>query len=100
MKKLKAKVVWTRLAIDDLDSIRRYIDFDDPRAAVSTAKAILKATARLSALPAIGRAGRVLNTRELVLEERPYLVAYRVTAGVVEVLRVLHTSRRWPKRLQ
>ena len=95
----KVKVVWTRLAIDDLDSIRRYIDFDDPRAAVRTARGILRATARLSTLPFIGRAGRVLNTRELVLEERPYIVAYRVTAGIVDVLRVLHTSRRWPKRL-
>ena len=98
--KVKAKVVWTHPAIDDLDSIRRYIEFDDPRAAVSTARGILKATARLSALPFMGRAGRVINTRELALEDRPYLVAYRVTAGVVEVLRVLHTSRRWPKRLQ
>lgn len=97
--KVKAKVVWTCLAVDDLDSIRRYIEFDDPPAAVSTARGILRATARLSTLPFIGRPGRVINTRELVLEDRPYIVAYRVTAGVVEVLRVLHTSRRWPKRL-
>lgn len=98
--KVKANVVWTHPAIDDLDAIRRYIEFDDPRAAVSTAMGILRAAGRLSTLPFIGRPGRVLNTRELVLEDRPYLVAYRVTAGVVEVLRVLHTSRRWPKRLQ
>jgi plasmid stabilization system protein ParE len=98
--KVKAKVGWTHLAIDDLDSIRRYIEFDDPRAAVSMARGILQATARLSTLPSVGRPGRVINTRELVLEDRPYLVAYRVTAGVVEVLRVLHTSRRWPRRLQ
>ena len=98
--KHQLKVVWTRPAIEDLESIRRYIEFDDPRAAVGAALGILKATARLSALPFIGRPGRVLNTRELVLEGRPYIVAYRVTAGVVEVLRVLHTSRRWPKRLQ
>jgi plasmid stabilization system protein ParE len=97
--KVRPKVLWTRLAIDDLDSIRRFIEFDDPDAAVSTAMGILKATARLSALPFIGRPGRVANTRELVLEDRPYIVAYRVTAGVMEVLRVLHTSRRWPKRL-
>ena len=96
--KHRAKVVWTSLAIDDLDSIRRYIEFDDPGAAVGTARGILKATARLSRLPFTGRPGRVINTRELVLEDRPYIVAYRVTAGVVEVLRVLHTSRRWPRR--
>ena|SRR3990167_8200953 len=97
--KVKAKVVWTGPAIGDLESIRRYIEFDDPRAALGTARGILRATARLATLPFIGRPGRVMNTRELVLEDRPYIVAYRVTAGVVEVLRVLHTSRRWPKRL-
>ena len=98
--KHRAKVVWTSLAIADLDAIRRYIEFDDPGAAVRTARGIFKATGRLSTLPFTGRPGRVINTRELVLEDRPYVVAYRVTAGVVEVLRVLHTSRRWPKRLQ
>lgn len=98
--KVKAKVVWTSLAIADLDSIRQFIEVDDPRAAVSTALGILRTTSRLAALPFIGRPGRVFNTRELVLVDRPYIVAYRVTAGVVEVLRVLHTSRRWPKRLR
>jgi plasmid stabilization system protein ParE len=28
----------------------------------------------------------------------PYFLVYRVTAGVVEVLRVLHTARRWPAK--
>lgn len=97
--KVKTKVVWTSLAMGDLESIRRYVSFDKPRAAVSTARGILRATARLAVLPSVGRPGRVLNTRELALVDRPYIVAYRVTAGVVEVLRVLHTSRRWPKRL-
>jgi toxin ParE1/3/4 len=97
--KVKAKVVWTSPAVADLESIRRYIEFDDPRAASRTARVILRATGRLATLPFVGRPGRVMNTRELVLQDRPYLVAYRVTAGVVEVLRVLHTSRRWPKRL-
>ena len=94
------KVVWTGLAIGDLEAIRQYVEFDDPRAAVRVAIRILRATGQLESTPSIGRPGRVINTRELVLVDVPYIVAYRVTSGVVEVLRVLHTSRRWPKRLR
>lgn len=94
------KVVWTSLAIGDLEAIRQYIEFDEPRAAVRVALRILRSVGQLTSTPFIGRPGRVINTRELVLVDVPYIVAYRVTAGVVEVLRVLHTSRRWPKRLR
>jgi len=45
---------------------------------------------------AIGRPGRVLGTRELVIGVLPYLVPYRVREKDAEILRVLHTSRRWP----
>jgi plasmid stabilization system protein ParE len=40
----------------------------------------------------------VAGTRELVLSPLPYLIPYRVVAGTVEVLRVLHVRRRWPSR--
>ena len=47
--------------------------------------------------PEIGRAGRVFNTRELVLSQLPYILIYRVKNVTVEVLRILHTSREWSK---
>jgi plasmid stabilization system protein ParE len=47
----------------------------------------------------MGRPGRVARTRELVVTGTPYILPYRVTAGVLEVLRVLHASRKWPKSL-
>ena len=45
---------------------------------------------------AAGRAGRLLGTRELVIASLPYVIAYRVSERQIEILRVLHTSRRWP----
>jgi toxin ParE1/3/4 len=45
---------------------------------------------------AIGRPERVIGTRELVIGGLPYIIPYRVRVGDVEILRVLHTSRRWP----
>ena len=35
-------------------------------------------------------------TRELVIGSLPYVIPYRVRDGDIEILRVLHTSRRWP----
>ena len=48
---------------------------------------------------ALGRPGRVLWTRELVIGGLPYVIPYRVRDNDIEILRVLHTSRRWPSEL-
>ena len=55
-----------------------------------------QAEALLSRHVALGRPGRVLGTRELVVRGLPYIIPYRVRDNCIEVLRVLHTSRRWP----
>ena len=49
--------------------------------------------------PALGRPGRVEGTRELVVPDTPYLVPYRVRGHAVEILRVFHGARKWPKKL-
>lgn len=92
------KLLWTTLALQDLEAIRQYIEVDDDVAAQRVLTRIVSAVEVLVATPSVGRAGRVSGTRELVLVDVPYIIPYRVTAGVVELLRVLHTSRRWPKR--
>jgi len=93
------KIVWTRTAVEDVRSVRQYIEPGDPHAAARVVLRITGAVELLATAPSAGRPGRVANTRELVLVDVPFIVAYRVVAGVVEVLRVLHTSRRWPRRL-
>lgn len=89
---------WTRLAELDLDEIAEYIGQDSqPSAARVVLELIDQAEALLPANPAIGRPGRVLGTRELVIGNLPYIIAYRVRENVVEILRVIHTSRAWPE---
>ena len=89
---------WTRLADLDLDEIAQYIGQDSPAAAARVVLELIdQAEALLPAHPAIGRPGRVLGTRELVIGHLPYVIAYRVRDQDVEVLRVLHTSRVWPE---
>lgn len=96
--RFEVKILWTTLAIQDLEAIREYIEVEDDAAAQRVLARIMSAVEVLAITPSVGRPGRVPGTRELVLVNVPYIVPYRVTAGVVELLRVLHTSRRWPPR--
>lgn len=89
-------IVWARSAVNDLEALRTIAEVD-PRS--RAARRVIAAVSRLETTTHLGRPGRVKGTRELVLVDVPYIVAYRVVAGMVEVLRVLHTARRWPRRL-
>lgn len=91
---------WTRLAERDLDEIAAYIGQDNPAAAARVILELIdQVESLLPAHPAIGRPGRVVGTRELVIGELPYVIPYRVRGQDLEILRVLHTSRRWPEAL-
>lgn len=90
------QIKWTKLAQEDLESIQKYIYDNNPKAAKEV---VLHIIGRVEVLilenNAIGRAGRVLGTRELVITKYPYIVPYRVKNDEIHVLRVLHTSRKW-----
>ncbi|MGX5804732.1 type II toxin-antitoxin system RelE/ParE family toxin [Bradyrhizobium sp. Arg314] len=73
------RIVWTRHYLTELASIGDYIAQYNPRAAARIVNEIHSKTARLlSANPFIGRVGEIKGTRELVIPDTPYLVAYRV----------------------
>lgn len=91
---------WTRRADRDLDEIAAYIGQDNPAAAARVILELIdQAETLLPNHPAIGRPGRVLGTRELVIGSLPYIIAYRARDPDIDILRVLHASRRWPGRL-
>ena len=91
---------WTRLAERDLDNIAAYIGQDSPAAAARVVLELIDQTeALLTRHVALGRPGRVLGTREFVIGGLPYVIPYRVRDSHIEILRVLHTSRRWPGEL-
>ena len=90
------RIVWLPLALDDLEHLRAYIAADAPEAAGAVADRLLGAVETLARFPERGRPGRVAGTRELVVPRTPFIVAYRLGNGTVEVLRVVHGARRWP----
>ena len=92
------RVKWLLVALDDLQQAGQYIAESNPVAATKVIDRVFKATRMLADQPGIGRPGRVMGTRELVVTGTPYIVPYRVIEDVVQILRVLHSSRRWPDR--
>lgn len=91
------KIRWLRTALLNLDEEAAYIAAEDPAAARMVVARIVEAVAMLASQPAIGRPGRVLGTRELLVPKTRYVIPYRIRAEQVEILRVFHTSRKPPK---
>ena len=93
------KLRWLSDALSDLRAIKAYIAEENPEAANRVIASIRNETNVLLNQPNIGRAGRRSDTRELVISQYPYIVAYREQSGDVQILAVVHTSRRWPEQL-
>lgn len=93
------QIRWQDDAINDLIQVRRFIAMDNPSAAARVANRIRSAVPELATQPGMGRPGRVPGTRESVLVDVPYIIAYRVEEDSVVILRVLHTSRKWPETI-
>jgi toxin ParE1/3/4 len=91
------QIVWTSVAVIDLEQISDYIFEKNPRLAATTIRRILESASELKLFPRRGRTGRKEGTRELVLTQLPYLVVYEVGEQSVTVLRVLHGARKWPE---
>ena len=91
------RIVWEEEAERDLDRIVEYLLQDDLAAALRIVDVIREAVQVLADHPYIGRGGRVIDTRELVIPGRRYIVAYQVLGDTVIILRVLHGAQRWPE---
>ena len=94
------KTEWLRKAVQNLDDEAEFVAKENPLAAQLLVGRIHRAVFHLGENPAVGRAGRIQGTRELVVPSTPYIIPYRVNAQAerIEILRVLHASRKLPKR--
>jgi toxin ParE1/3/4 len=93
-------LLWSPESIHDLIALRAYIAEHDPPSAKRVALHILLSVEHLlSENPKRGAPGRVPGTRELVIPKTPYVVPYRVRGSTIEIVRMYHSSRRWPQRL-
>ena len=89
------KLVWRAEARQDLSSILAYIGERNQRAADDLLDRVNACAGKLPDHPFLYRAGRREGTREAVVHPN-YILVYRVTAGTVEIVNVLHTRREYP----
>lgn len=92
-------IEWTLSAAEDLSGLVDYLlaeglAFAD---AEDYVKRIYEAPEHLSTLPGAGRPGRMPNTREWLVKNTPYSLVYDVRNNRVRILRVMHSSRQFPK---
>jgi toxin ParE1/3/4 len=94
---MKTPIVWTPPARSHLADLHDYVSESSTFGAIDQALAIAEAINTLSGFPEMGRPGRRRGTRELVVTGTPYIVAYRVRKGAIEILAIVHGARRWPR---
>jgi toxin ParE1/3/4 len=91
------KIVWTARAQQHLRASYEYWTREKSEdAADLMLDRIFSAAELLEDHPELGRRGRVAATREFVLNPLPFLLAYRLRRDKIEILALLHGSRKWP----
>ncbi|MGB0005665.1 MAG: type II toxin-antitoxin system RelE/ParE family toxin [Candidatus Sulfotelmatobacter sp.] len=94
------KIVWTRKASRHLRAAYEYWARESSGSEAKHMLArIFSAVEMLESYPEAGRSGRVPGTRELVIVPTPFLIAYRIRSGKIEILALLHGARKWPDNL-
>lgn len=93
------KVVWSRRSVQHLVDLREHIEKESEQNAALVAKRILESIELLQTQPEMGRPGRVVGTRELVVTGTPFIIPYRVRAQRIELIAIFHGRQRWPKKL-
>jgi toxin ParE1/3/4 len=72
----------------------QYLLADRPAHANEQFDRVMDSVEKLEQFPEMGCRGRIAGTRELVVTGTPFLVAYRLQGGQVQVVAVLHGARR------
>ena len=87
------RVEWLEKALKNLEDEASYIALENPKAADDFSDAIFASVDKLAQFPAMGREGRVKNTREWAVPNWSYLVPYRVRGDRLQNPRcVSHTA--------
>lgn len=90
------RIEWSIFARADRDAIFDYIEKDSPQGAITVDDRI---RAQVESREQFPKSGRIEDTRELIIQRTPYIVAYRIAARTVRILRILHAARRWPEEM-
>ena len=83
---------WLDKAIDILDSEASYLAEIDSSLAKNFVAQVIKQLNHLETETHLGRPGKISGTRELLIDDSPYIIAYRVKHSFIEILEIIHTG--------
>ena len=89
------RIIWSRLARDDVFAIADYYDSIDPDLAESIVDRIDGAAQTLLTNPRIGPLVSQLGARKWNVPHTPFLLLYAVRGSEIEVRRVRHAASDW-----
>jgi toxin ParE1/3/4 len=89
------RLKWLGKARGDLFSIHDFIKAYNPDAAERVSKEITRAALRLKAFPQLGRPSDRMGVRLMQVPGLPYLLPYRVSGDIIEILAVF--DERWER---
>ncbi|UFP96370.1 type II toxin-antitoxin system RelE/ParE family toxin [Gloeobacter morelensis] len=96
MESQPLKILWRRRAIADLARLREALPSE---IRLRIVERIERSVQQLAQFPLSGRPGRIGGTRELVVTQTQFVVAYLVGEHI-EILAVIHGSQIWPENLR
>jgi len=88
-------IIWSEPAKVSFINHMEYLIVKTPSGARRVASAIMQMIRLLENSPFMGRPGRWENTRELIIDKHPYIVAYRINVDIIEILYIHHTRQNW-----
>ena len=92
------RVKWLRNVAQHLEDAYDYLEKDNPEVAQAFMQDVYCLVNLLPAQPAMGRAGRVVGTREQIIQDYPFIIPYRVKQDEIHILRIFHTRLRLPSQ--
>jgi toxin ParE1/3/4 len=91
-------IEWSEQATRQLIQAEDYIAFSNSEdVAERITTHIVSSIQQLLRFPMSGRTGRVAGTRELVVSNTPFIVAYAIDHDRVVVLAIYHGAQKWPE---
>jgi len=91
-------IKWTEQATQQLDQAHDYITLSNNKeVAARITTQIVTGVQQLAAFPTSGKAGRVPGTRELVISNTPFIVAYAIDKTDIVILAIYQGAQRWPE---
>ena len=91
-------IEWTEQATLQLDQAHDYIALSNSeQVAAQIAMHMVTSVRQLATFPMSGRPVRVPGTRELVISNSPFVVAYCIEKERIVILAIYHGAQQWPE---